>query len=193
MERFEPPARLPCPTCPYRIDVPSGIWDASEYAKLPGYDEPTFGQPAGVWRCHTRPVSVCAGWAGCHDGEELLALRIALALGAMTPEVAKAIRGYTSPVPLFASGTEAAEHGLRDIEDPGPKARAAIAKIERARGRRLVEHHDAPEATPGPGGPGGAADTERPGPATPTRGAGTSIAASPQTLVTGDDEGQARR
>lgn len=130
MQRFEEPARRPCDTCPYRRDVPSGVWDRSEYAKLPRYDEPTIEQPEGVWRCHTSPVRVCAGWAGCHDGDELLALRIALLLGAMTPETAEAVRDYTSPVPLFASGAQAAAHGLRDIDAPGPQARAAIAKIE---------------------------------------------------------------
>lgn len=25
----------PCDTCPYRQDAPSGLWSASEYAKLP--------------------------------------------------------------------------------------------------------------------------------------------------------------
>ena len=28
----------PCPTCPYRRNCPSGLWDASEYARLIDYD-----------------------------------------------------------------------------------------------------------------------------------------------------------
>ncbi|MFG1858941.1 DUF6283 family protein [Actinomadura geliboluensis] len=133
MQRFEAPARRPCDTCPYRRDVPSGIWDPSEYAKLPRYDRPTIEQSEAVWRCHTSPVRVCAGWAGCHDGDELMALRIAVLLGAMTAETAEAVRDYTSPVPLFASGAQAAAHGLRDADAPGPQARAAIAMIQRLR------------------------------------------------------------
>jgi hypothetical protein len=130
------PRAEPLRTCPYRRDVPSGIWDASEYAKPPRYDQPTFAQPVGVWLCHILRVRVCAGWAGCHDGHELLALRVAVAEGLMTPQTAQAVRNYTSPVPLFASGAEAVEHGLREIDDPGPQARAAIAKFERIRGER---------------------------------------------------------
>ncbi|MEV3925866.1 DUF6283 family protein [Actinomadura coerulea] len=150
-ERFESPAPSPCTTCPYRRDVPSGIWDASEYGKLPRYDEPTIDQPTRVWRCHTLPLMVCAGWAGCHDGDELLALRIAVMLGAMTPQTAQKVRDYRSPVPLFTSGAEAAAHGLRDLDNPSPQARAAIAKIElrQARNRtNSLRAHD-PQANRG--------------------------------------------
>ncbi|KNE83391.1 hypothetical protein ADZ36_05545 [Streptomyces fradiae] len=76
---------------------------------------------------------VCGGWAGCHDGDHLLALRIALADGQITVETAEAIRDYRSPVELFATGAEAAVHGMREILCPGPEARRAIDKIRRAR------------------------------------------------------------
>ncbi len=39
----------------------------------------------------------------------------------------------TRRAPLFASGAEAAAHGRREIEQPGEKAVAAIAKIIRVR------------------------------------------------------------
>ena len=38
-----------------------------------------------------------------------------------------------SPVPLFTSGAEAAEHGKAEIDTPGRRAAEAIAKITRAR------------------------------------------------------------
>ncbi len=133
-----PPAPRPCVSCPYRRDVPSGIWDASEYAKLPGYDGPTFAQPAALFLCHQHDrgddgARVCGGWAGCHDGNELLALRMAVSSREVTVDVADAIRDYVSPVPLFASGAEAADHGMREIHQPSPAACTAMTKITRIR------------------------------------------------------------
>lgn len=133
-----PPAPRPCRTCPYRQDVPSGIWDTTEYAKLPRYDEPTFAQPTAVFLCHQHDraddaARVCGGWAGCHDGDDLLALRVGVASGEITVETADAIRDYASPVLLFASGAEAAAHGMREIHRPGAPACTAMAKISRRR------------------------------------------------------------
>lgn len=132
------PAPRPCTSCPYRVDVPSGVWDASEYAKLAAYDEPTFAQPTALFLCHQHDrgdsdARVCGGWAGCHDGDELLALRVAVASGEITVTVADAVRDYVSPVPLFASGAEAAAHGMREIHRPGAAACTAMAKIGRVR------------------------------------------------------------
>jgi len=78
-------------------------------------------------------MRVCAGWAGCHDGDELLALRAAVRQGVMTAEVAEAVRDYVSPVALFRSGAQAAEHGLAQLAAPDPEAVEAIAKITRVR------------------------------------------------------------
>ncbi|MEV5667123.1 DUF6283 family protein [Streptomyces flaveolus] len=64
---------------------------------------------------------ICGGWAGCHDGDELLALRVASIVGDLTAETAEAVRNYISPVPLFSSGAEAAAHGMRDIPRAGPR------------------------------------------------------------------------
>jgi hypothetical protein len=134
----QPPAPSPCTFCPYRRDVPSGVWSEDEYAKLAEYDGPTWGQPGKVFRCHvhnrdSERGTACGGWAGCHDGDELMALRFGTVTGEITVETAEAIRDYVSPVPLFASGAEAAAHGMREIHNPGPEAREAIRKIDRIR------------------------------------------------------------
>ena len=125
------PSGAPCGSCPYRRDVPAGIWDASEYEKLRRYDGGTLDQlmqgGTGMFFCHQNDGHLCAGWVGCHDLDHLLAVR-------MNP-VAPETFDYVSPVPLFASGNEAAEHGLGGVDDPGPDALAAIAKLERRRGR----------------------------------------------------------
>src|SRR6266480_5670878 len=96
----------PCAFCPYRKDVPSGIWDASEYQKLVAYDRPTPEQPFAVSGCHEKTGFICAGWAQCH-GWELIALRI-IANG-------KPLKIPEITVPIFQSGYEAAKHGLRRI------------------------------------------------------------------------------
>ena len=82
---------------------------------------------------------VCGGWAGCHDGDELLALRVGTITGELSVETAEAVRGYVSPVPLFASG---AEHGMREIDCPGPEALAAMDKIERLRPDAVAPRRD---------------------------------------------------
>ncbi|MGH3716534.1 MAG: DUF6283 family protein [Micromonosporaceae bacterium] len=129
----------PCPTCPYRTDVPSGLWAREEYEKLRRYDTATIEQPPAVFTCHQKDREaagrrVCAGWAGCHDGDNLLALRIAAVSGVMSAADVQAVIDYVSPVDLFASGSEAADHGRAEISDPSPRAAVAIAKIVRVRG-----------------------------------------------------------
>jgi hypothetical protein len=113
--------------------VPSGVWVEEEYAKLIDYDAETHSQPLGLFQCHQtgpedRPDRLCAGWVACH-GSELLALRIAVSVGSLDPSV----MGYTTDVPLFGSGTEAAEHGMAEIDDPSVEAQALMAKITGAR------------------------------------------------------------
>ncbi|MFF8883944.1 DUF6283 family protein [Streptomyces flaveolus] len=72
---------------------------------------------------------VCAGWAGCHDGEHLLALRLAVIDGRIDAATYRAVADYVSPVPLFASGSEAAAHGESGIDAPDEEARRVIDKI----------------------------------------------------------------
>lgn len=131
------PAPQPCSSCPYRRDVPSGIWAPSEYRKLPAYDQPTWNQPTAPFQCHQNAAGddrarLCSGWVGCH-GTELLALRLAAAARRLSGPALDATITYTSPVPLFESGSAAMEHGMRDIVNPGPAAVKAIAKIRRRR------------------------------------------------------------
>lgn len=130
------PASHPCGSCPYRRDVPSGLWHREEYTKLPRYDAETFAQPTGIFLCHQADGRVCAGWAGCHDTYELLALRLAQNVWGMTDADLQATLDYESPVPLFASGAEAAEHGMAEVDDPGPAARRAIDRLAAKLDRR---------------------------------------------------------
>jgi hypothetical protein len=117
----------PCPQCPYRKDVPSGVWAETEYAKLPPYDEPTFAQPMEGFACHSSPAQFCNGWAICHTSRgnefDLLALRLR---PAAIPEPS---------VEMFGSGAEAAEHGMRDVASPSPEAKAAVADLQRKHAR----------------------------------------------------------
>jgi hypothetical protein len=132
------PAPKPCRSCPYRLDVLSGIWDADEYAKLPQYDGETWEQPHGMFQCHQNErddaqARVCAGWAGCHDTDNLMALRLAGAFGTMADDELRATIDYSTDVPLFASGAEAAAHGMADIDHPSPDAIRLVGKIIRRR------------------------------------------------------------
>jgi len=126
-DRDEParPRKRPCASCPYRRDAPSGVWDDSEYQKLPRYDADTANQPTAVFACHHDDGSLCAGWLGHSDPIRLLALRLAVMSGTAAPECAD----YSTTVPLFASGAEAAAHGMRDLEQPGEKAHDTIRKL----------------------------------------------------------------
>jgi hypothetical protein len=125
------PSKAPCGTCPYRRDVPAGVWSAEEYAKLPRYDGETGDQimqgGTGLFYCHQNDGRLCAGWVGCHDTRHLAALRFS--------RVHPDTFDYESPVPLFESGTEAALHGLSGVKNPGPAAKAAIAKLLRRLGQ----------------------------------------------------------
>lgn len=152
MTTVQGPAVRPCTSCPYRLDAPSGLWDAQEYAKLPAYDGDITSQAlagaGSVFMCHTRPQRLCAGWVGCHDMEENLGLRLASAHGMVAPDVLIAVMAYTSPVPLFASGREAADHGARDIDRPSPLARKHAMTVLAAQARREARRaagQDTPE------------------------------------------------
>ncbi|ROR76057.1 hypothetical protein SAMN06295974_3795 [Plantibacter flavus] len=127
------PRKTPCASCPWRREVSSGIWDRTEYEKLPRYDGDIADQEAAaVFLCH-QPIGeqhVCSGWLGHRDPQDLLAAR----LGVLSGELDVSAMEYTTDVPLFASGAEAAAHGLVDEGSPGTSARAVIDKILRLRG-----------------------------------------------------------
>jgi hypothetical protein len=122
-------AKAPCRSCPYRKDVPSGVWAPEEYDKLPLYDAETFDQPFGAFYCHQQDGRLCAGWVGCHDMQESLGLRMAK----LTPEDYELALDYESPVELFASGAEAAAHGKAEITNPSLPARRTIDRLARKR------------------------------------------------------------
>lgn len=130
------PAPRPCGSCPYRRDVPSGVWSEDEYEKLPPYDGETWEQPPGAFFCHQQDGRLCAGWVAVHDMAESFGLRMAVLAGLVPAHEVDAILDYETDVPLFASGAEAAEHGLADLHRPSPKARKTIEKLEGKVGRR---------------------------------------------------------
>jgi Family of unknown function (DUF6283) len=114
----------PCLACPYRQDVPSGVWAHEEYEKLRDYDEPTHAQPISTFACHATPEHLCHGWAVVHTSRgheyDLLALRFW-----PSGPIPKAA------VPLFASGNEAADHGQKDIETPSAAATETVDRLVR--------------------------------------------------------------
>lgn len=134
------PRKTPCASCPYRRDVPSGVWDHAQYEVLRKYDGSTTDQAVAnataVFMCHQADDHLCSGWVGCHDMYESLALRI----HCKDVDV-DAVLAYESPVPLFGSGAEAADHGQQNIENPGAEACAAIRKIVRVRTARGMPVH----------------------------------------------------
>lgn len=118
----------PCESCPYRRDVPSGIWAREEYEKLRGYDENTA---FGTFLCHHSPDmnrnAVCRGWLSVQC--ESAAARLAVLSGQVTDE-----QRYATPlVPLYASGNEAADAGIRGIKRPNAKARKLIDRLKAKR------------------------------------------------------------
>lgn len=120
------PRKSPCASCPYRQNVPSGIWDKTEYEKLDRYDGEIFEQRTdAIFMCHQGCGDVCSGWLGHRDPSELLAVR----LGLMGEHLDPSCLDYSTTVDLFGSGAEAAEHGMKDIGAPRDAAMAVMGKI----------------------------------------------------------------
>jgi hypothetical protein len=118
----------PCSSCPYRTDVPPGVWAPEEYEKLLAFDRETGSQPRAVFLCHSDPEKACSGWVTCHEarpGRELLALRL---------RYSKEIPEHG--VPIFSSAKIAALHGLSGVEQPPAEAFAAMEKVARLRATR---------------------------------------------------------
>lgn len=126
------PRKSPCASCPYRLNAPSGVWDAEEYEKLLGYDGETFEQRAvSLFMCHQGEGELCAGWVGCHDPRESLAMR----LNASQVDWG-AVEAFSTTAPLHPSGKAAAEHGMRDLSEPSERAQETIEKIVKKRSLR---------------------------------------------------------
>lgn len=113
-----------CIACPYRRDVPSGVWSFEDYTKLPPYDAETPEQPMAAFRCHATPDHICHGWAVV-GGYDLLGLRLQELRQREQIEIPDA------HVPLFATHTDAAKHGVADINAPSEEARRAMDKLMR--------------------------------------------------------------
>jgi len=120
--------KTPCEACPYRQNVPSGVWDHDEYEKLRPYDGETFEQPVGGFACHSTPKKFCHGWAVV-SGSDSLALRMAGCAHEIPP----------AKVPLFATHNEAADHGQREVPRPGEQAVDVIDRLQRKHARLRLD------------------------------------------------------
>ena len=134
MQRALKCAKAPCKSCPYRRDVPSGVWQAREYDKLPAYDgtkeQQLLSGGRSLFDCHQQDGNLCAGWVGTHGAHNLIAFRLT------DCEVDPSIWRYESPVPLFKSGAEACAHGKRHIRHPRADATRMVIQLLRKRERR---------------------------------------------------------
>lgn len=125
----------PCQFCPYRKDVPSGVWSKEDYEKLPPYDNETALQPHSTFQCHESPGCLCSGWVNTHEqrqGHELLSVRL-LSMREGAIDLSK-----KCSIPLFESGTAAAKHGMKNFKKPCKKARTAMAVLAVKLNRRAI-------------------------------------------------------
>jgi hypothetical protein len=126
-------AKAPCKSCPYRRDVPSGVWDASEYDKLPLYDgeldEQLMKGGQALFNCHQQDGHLCAGWLATHGPDNLIALRLASSM--FDVEIMPEVWAYQSPVPVFETGQQACDHGKAEIDNPGAKATRTVTRLLR--------------------------------------------------------------
>lgn len=124
------PPKVPCGTCPYRKDVPSGIWNRAEYEKLPLYDGETGEQimkgGIALFLCHQKDGCLCGGWLLTHDRRHLAALRLST--------VDDSVWDYNPGTPVWGSGKEAHDHGVKDLDGPSSAAKRKIDGLLRQRG-----------------------------------------------------------
>ncbi|WP_354574206.1 DUF6283 family protein [Frigoribacterium sp. UYMn621] len=72
------PRKSPCASCPFRVNVPSGIWGPEEYEKLPRYDGDMVGQSPKAFACHQ------------FDGPSPAAVSLAVEVGAAVDDPGRA-------------------------------------------------------------------------------------------------------
>jgi Family of unknown function (DUF6283) len=129
--------KSPCSSCPYRKDTPPAVWDAEEYEKLRTYDDDSLDTAFAIFMCHQGPMIgkelVCKGWLNVHP--DCIAVRIALSRGKISVED----RDHQTDVPLYASGNEAANAGMKGIRRPGRAARSVIGKLSALRARKKTQ------------------------------------------------------
>ena len=123
----------PCSSCPYRKDVPPGVWHETEYVKLLEYSPDPFSDQLpflGTFLCHqtnaTGRETVCKGWLWVE--RESLAVR----LGMMQRDEFAPEEVYRKPqVELYETGAAACAAGLSGIEAPSPAARRLMDRLRK--------------------------------------------------------------
>ena len=118
--------RKPCASCPYLKSTPSGVWAAEEYTRLCKYDGDMGSQLMeggnGLFMCHqnngeeTTPC-MCRGWTDTHGAENLVAICLSLSSGGGGSKFPDDLWEH-SGADVYASGQEACDAGMRDIEQP---------------------------------------------------------------------------
>jgi hypothetical protein len=66
---------------------------------------------------------------------ENLGLRLAQSMGFLSHDDALATLEYVSPVPLWASGQEAHDHGIADVDAPSEPAKKIVDKLVKKKDR----------------------------------------------------------
>lgn len=121
-------ASNPCATCPYRKDVPSGVWHHDEYERLRKFDDEPRADNLGTFLCHQTNVCgkeiACKGWLMVH--RESVAVRLAMLRGHIDESAFS-----PTDVALHDSGNAAADFGQRDIERPRRTALKVMQKLKR--------------------------------------------------------------
>ncbi len=126
------PPKTPCGSCPYRRDVPAGIWHPTEYAKLLAYDADTWAQPTKAFLCHQADGCLCGGWLLTHGVRNLLALRV-------PRDFDPSVWEYNPGVAVWATAAEAVTHGLSGVAAPSPAAQRKMAGLVRQRRRNRLK------------------------------------------------------
>lgn len=126
--------KKPCPTCPYAKSTPPGVWNPTEYLKLPKYDGETWEQSIALFQCHysnrgKKVPTICQGWLDCHGAGELLAVRLAMLNGKLPDDFSFEPSGTE----VYSSGEEACKAGLSGCENPNKEAKRVINKLTKMR------------------------------------------------------------
>jgi len=115
-------AREPCKTCPYRKDVPRGIWTKDEYRNLLAQDRNEFRGATFL----------------CHQGRKLPAEEQGFCVGWLLDQRTRGISSIQLRIHLMMNkDRDAANRQLKDIRPPsGVKLYPSIAAMCRANGVR---------------------------------------------------------
>jgi len=102
-ERPETPTlpAVPCATCPYRRDVPVGVWHATNFERLLRADrDPIFG---GTFGCHLNDGTLCRGWLLDQRARDLPSIRLRRFLMLYDPDRAMLDRVTDGGHPCYES------------------------------------------------------------------------------------------